>query len=367
MGLYQRDSENADRDISSKIAVLTDTVDISGRYIVRVMLGDGTKDLDGTGGDFSLSITVDGQTVQPDPQVVTFSVAVLGAIESLPFVALAGEEVIVSVLSPNAADTDVDVTATLHDITRALPAVAPGAENGVPTLSATLAVKANLAEILGTALTETGGYLAAGFKKLFNVATPLLVASEAMRGTEAAATAAVWTAARAGALTDWINGGRLDLILDLILEDSNALQSALGSKAYFTMSNNGTADLVSNVDDNYVLSEAIQDEVNRMSGLDGAELATLQPNYAPALAGDAMGLSPAAIKLTSYDQATAYPFPATINGSISHDALDDIHVFVRGAADSDKSAGTIAFKDYAGVTKFTYTIDANADRIVTTP
>ena len=37
-------------------------------------------------------------------------------------------------------------------------------------------VKSNLAQILGTALTETAGYLAAGFKKLFNVATPVLTA-----------------------------------------------------------------------------------------------------------------------------------------------------------------------------------------------
>ena len=34
-------------------------------------------------------------------------------------------------------------------------------------------VKANLAQILGTALTETAGYLAAGFKKFFNVAVPV--------------------------------------------------------------------------------------------------------------------------------------------------------------------------------------------------
>lgn len=33
-------------------------------------------------------------------------------------------------------------------------------------------VKANLVQILGTALTETAGYIAAGFKKFFNVATP---------------------------------------------------------------------------------------------------------------------------------------------------------------------------------------------------
>ena len=35
-------------------------------------------------------------------------------------------------------------------------------------------VKANLAQILGTALTETSGYLAAAFKKFFNIETPVL-------------------------------------------------------------------------------------------------------------------------------------------------------------------------------------------------
>ncbi len=49
-------------------------------------------------------------------------------------------------------------------------------------------VKSNLAQILGTALTETAGWLAAGFKKLFNVATPVLVASDVMRGTDGANT-----------------------------------------------------------------------------------------------------------------------------------------------------------------------------------
>jgi len=42
----------------------------------------------------------------------------------------------------------------------------------------------------------------------------------AMRGTDSAATAAIWTEARAGVLTDWINGGRLDLILDTIAADT---------------------------------------------------------------------------------------------------------------------------------------------------
>jgi hypothetical protein len=51
-------------------------------------------------------------------------------------------------------------------------------------------VLANIDAIKGTTLTETAaGYLAAAFKKLFNVATPLLVASVAMKGTNLAALA----------------------------------------------------------------------------------------------------------------------------------------------------------------------------------
>jgi len=50
-------------------------------------------------------------------------------------------------------------------------------------------VWSDLRSILGTLMTETvGGYIAAAFKKLFNVATPLLVASDAMRGTDGAYT-----------------------------------------------------------------------------------------------------------------------------------------------------------------------------------
>jgi hypothetical protein len=58
----------------------------------------------------------------------------------------------------------------------ALPNAAAEASGGLATLSAAQssggAVPSNLRQILGTALTETAGLLAAGFKKFFNVATP---------------------------------------------------------------------------------------------------------------------------------------------------------------------------------------------------
>ncbi|MCK5488062.1 MAG: hypothetical protein KAI86_17705, partial [Desulfobacterales bacterium] len=64
-------------------------------------------------------------------------------------------------------------------------------------------VFSDLVYIHGSALTETAGQLAAGFTKLFDVATPLLVASDVMRGTDSAALAATaltdvtWTDAKA--------------------------------------------------------------------------------------------------------------------------------------------------------------------------
>ncbi|KKN75799.1 hypothetical protein LCGC14_0376750 [marine sediment metagenome] len=98
--------------------------------------------------------------------------------------------------------------------------------------------EADLTYIHGTALTETAGQLAAAFKKFFDVAAPTATAlslpdalPDAAGGlpvsdaggldldTKLANTNEI-TAARMGALTDWINGGRLDLILDIIAADT---------------------------------------------------------------------------------------------------------------------------------------------------
>ena len=109
------DSENADRDITSLITVLTDTPDASSPTLCQgiIYLGDGVKDLDGTGGVHDIVITVGGQTVQPSPQRINFGTAVRSAIRTATFPVPANTEVIIKILSPNGADTDVDVTAYL--------------------------------------------------------------------------------------------------------------------------------------------------------------------------------------------------------------------------------------------------------------
>lgn len=116
--IIQLDIENADRDLTSLVTVLTDTPSASDPMMCQglVMLGDGAKDLDGTGGTFELVITVDGQTVQPSPQPVFFGSEVRSSVWTSPFPVPTSAEVIMRVLSPNAADTDVDVTAYLYDI-----------------------------------------------------------------------------------------------------------------------------------------------------------------------------------------------------------------------------------------------------------
>ena len=116
--LTQLDTENADRDLTAAITVLTDTPDASNPMHCQayVKLGDGAKNLDGTGGLFEMTVTVGGQTVQPSPWTETFSTAVRSSMWTGVFPVPANEEVVVQIKSPNAGDTDVDVTAYLYDV-----------------------------------------------------------------------------------------------------------------------------------------------------------------------------------------------------------------------------------------------------------
>ncbi len=116
--ITQLDSENADRDITSVITVLTNTPD-AGEHIWcmgYIALGDGAKDLDGAGGNFEFTVSVDGQTVQPASQIIHFDTSVRAGVWTTPFPVPANQEVLLRVKSPNAADSDVDVTAYLYDV-----------------------------------------------------------------------------------------------------------------------------------------------------------------------------------------------------------------------------------------------------------
>lgn len=114
-GLEILDIENADRDLTSTVTVLTHTPDPSGARVCTglIILGDGVKDLDGTGGDFEVTVTIDGATWNGGPLTVTLGTTTKAFLHTDSFIVPANNEVIIRVLSPNGADTDVDVTAYL--------------------------------------------------------------------------------------------------------------------------------------------------------------------------------------------------------------------------------------------------------------
>ena len=94
------------------------------------------------------------------------------------------------------------------------------------------------------------------------------------------------TAARMAALTDWINGGRLDLILDIIAADVVNIDGA-------TMRGTNNAAPASAL-------VTAQNDLDLLTGADGATLATSQPNYAPnTVVPDEAGVAPTAAEINA--------------------------------------------------------------------
>jgi hypothetical protein len=78
-----------------------------------VLMGNGTKNLSGAGGDFSVTITIAGNTWNGGAQTRTIGSAVRSLIQTEAFFVPANAAVTVAITSPNSADTDVNVTAYL--------------------------------------------------------------------------------------------------------------------------------------------------------------------------------------------------------------------------------------------------------------
>jgi len=72
--------------------------------------------------------------------------------------------------------------------------------------------------------------------------------------------------------------------------------------------------------------DTAQNDLDIITGIDGATLAALQPNYAPSKAGDNMNLADDAITASKYDETTAYPIASVDSG---------VTEIARTGADSD--------------------------------
>jgi len=238
-------SQNGDYDLTSQQTVLTHTPDASHwtRCQGLILLGDGDKPLDGTGGDFEVTVTItldpeEGgleYTIQPDPQTIAYSTAVTSGIFTVDFPVPAGAAVTFKLKSPNVADTDVDVTVYLIDTAP----LQPTTKGRTGDVSATGEMGLDFNNIKDAAEAHT----------LTNITVPTVTTNSDMRGTDNAALAettatstdvaemqshgddnwatatgfalaSIWTAAKAEALTDLLDGGRLDALIDAILEDT---------------------------------------------------------------------------------------------------------------------------------------------------
>lgn len=113
--MQQITSSNADRNLAAGATVLSVTPDASNPRVCQaiIYMGDGTKNLTSSGGAFSVTITIGGQTWMGGPRSYVLGTAVRACMVTDQFPVPAGAAVTIAVTSPNAGDTDVDCTAYL--------------------------------------------------------------------------------------------------------------------------------------------------------------------------------------------------------------------------------------------------------------
>jgi hypothetical protein len=238
MPIYQLDTENADVDLAAGAAVLTDTPNASEHVWCQayVKLGDGVKDLDGTGGNFTYVITIGGQTVQPAPVTLAFGTEVRSSFWTDVFPVPANEAVVITLTSPNAGDSDVDVTSYLFEV--------------APLIFGT----DNMAKISADAQ-DLSGSLDVNAKTLGNDCITSAKFDEStaypVKSADTGATALARTGADSDTLEtlsdqmdtiladtnelqgDWHDGGRLDLLLDAIKAKTDNLPSSVPKNVAF--------------------------------------------------------------------------------------------------------------------------------------
>ncbi len=115
MAIDQFDVEETTPDLTGTITVLTHTP--SATYHMQCQGFISLSGLDGTGGNFELTITVGGVAVQPDPQIIVFAATATAAVFTTPFIVPANNEVLLRLKSPNAGDSvGVTCVAYLYDV-----------------------------------------------------------------------------------------------------------------------------------------------------------------------------------------------------------------------------------------------------------
>ena len=82
---------------------------------IVVYIGDGVNDLDGSGGDFELTLILGDFTVQPEPQLIYFDATTQSSVFTEQFPLRNDQTVTAKLKSPNAADTSVYVKTCIYE------------------------------------------------------------------------------------------------------------------------------------------------------------------------------------------------------------------------------------------------------------
>lgn len=177
-----KDGSTTQRSSASGVTVSIDFDSITGNHLIAIDLSDNTDaGYYANGSRYQVRVegtTIDGATI--NAWVGSFSVGCTLRPTT------AGRKLDVSATGEAGLDFDNIKDATgAHALTNITVPTTTAVTNAVTISSGTGAgqlditsgvVKSNLSQILGTALTETAGWLAAGFKKFFNVETPVMTA-----------------------------------------------------------------------------------------------------------------------------------------------------------------------------------------------
>ena len=146
-----------DRNLFAGATVLSQTPDASNPRLcyVMVLMGNGTKNLSGAGGDFSVTITIAGNTWNGGAQTRTIGAAVRSLIQTEAFLVPANAAVTVTITSPNSADTDVNCTAYLVSESSASAAAATDIQSRIPAALVSGRMDASVGAMAANTLTAS--------------------------------------------------------------------------------------------------------------------------------------------------------------------------------------------------------------------
>ena len=214
---------------------------------------------------------------------------------------------------------------------------------------------ANITHIHGNAITETvDGYLAAAFVKLFDVATPVLVASDVMRGTDNAAPSAtalsdaVWTNAKAAFVDASIQ--TVDTVVDGIQTDLSNATDGLGALKALIDTVDGIVDaILLDTGTNGVLLAATATSAQLVDDVWDEVLSGATHNITDSAGKRLREMFDAGL----YEEATAQGGNTnTITLAATASAIDDFYNMMTLTIIGGTGVGQMrTFKDYVGSTK----------------